>query len=81
MSRILFLYHYLTPLVFALAFVVAWLESAGWIRAADGLRQRTSYFVVMGAAVIGFAAMAPVTYGWQIDGYTPWLLEVIRFWR
>ncbi len=80
-SRILFLYHYLTPLVFALAFVVAWLESAGWIRAADGLRQRTSYFVVMGAAVIGFAAMAPVTYGWQIDGYTPWLLEVIRFWR
>lgn len=80
-SRILFLYHYLTPLVYALAFVLLWLESAGWIRPEAGRRQRTSYFVVMAVALVGFAAMAPVTYGFDLGPYGQWLVETIRGWR
>ena len=43
-TRILFLYHYLTPLVFALACVLIWLDEAGWTRPDNAGRQEMHYF-------------------------------------
>src|SRR5688572_20306999 len=80
-SRILFLYHYLTPLVFALAIVLIWLDEVGWTRPAGPGRQRASYYGVMAAAVVGFLLMSPLTYGYSAGAYGDWLVAAIRSWR
>jgi dolichyl-phosphate-mannose-protein mannosyltransferase len=80
-TRVLFLYHYLTPLVFSVAFVLLWLDRAGWARP-GGLRdQRLSYFIVMVLVVIGFLAVSPLTYGFSAGGYDEWLAALVRSWR
>ena len=80
-TRILFLYHYLTPLVFALACVLIWLEEMGWTRPESAGRQRASYYAVMAAAVVGFLLMSPLTYGYSGGAYGNWLVAAIRSWR
>ena len=80
-TRVLFLYHYLTPLVFSLAFVLLWLEEAGWIRPEGAGGQRASYYGVIVAAVMGFVLMSPLTYGFSVGAYGTWLTEAIRSWR
>ena len=80
-ERVLFLYHYLTPLVFAVATVLLWLDAAGWIRSDDLRQQRVSYYVVLALAVAGFLAMSPVTYGFSFGDYDEWLVAVLRSWR
>lgn len=80
-TRILFLYHYLTPLVFALACVLIWLEEMGWTRPESAGRQRASYYGVMAAAVVGFLLMSPLTYGYPGGAYGNWLVAAIRSWR
>jgi dolichyl-phosphate-mannose--protein O-mannosyl transferase len=80
-TRILFLYHYLTPLVFALAAVLIWLDEVGWTRPAGTGRQRASYYGVMVAAVVGFLLMSPLTYGYDAGAYGNWLVTAIRSWR
>jgi dolichyl-phosphate-mannose--protein O-mannosyl transferase len=80
-ERVLFLYHYLTPLVFAIAGVLLWLERAGWIHSPHIGQQRRSYYVVLGLAVVGFLAVSPLTYGFSIDRYDEWLVELLRSWR
>jgi dolichyl-phosphate-mannose-protein mannosyltransferase len=62
-SRVLFMYHYFTPLLFSLLLVVLWLDHAGWTRPASLLRQRASYHVAIALLVLCFAALAPLTYG------------------
>jgi hypothetical protein len=68
-TRVLFLYHYLTPLLFSLAFVLLWLDRSGWAQPGGLMRQRTSYVVVIGLAVIGFVLVSPLTYGFSVGGY------------
>jgi len=80
-TRILFLYHYFTPLVFALACVLIWLEEVGWTRPERAVGQRASYYGVMAAAVAGFLLMSPLTYGYAAGAYGNWLVAVIRSWR
>ncbi len=80
-TRVLFLYHYLTPLLFSLAFVLLWLDRAGWAAPGGVGRQRTSYVVVIILAVLGFVVMSPLTYGFSAGGYDEWLVAVIRSWR
>lgn len=80
-ERVLFLYHYLTPLLFAIAAVLLWLDRAGWIRSPHIGDQRRSYYVVLGLAVLGFLAVSPLTYGFSVDTYDEWLVELIRSWR
>ncbi|MEO6223082.1 MAG: hypothetical protein ABIP90_07510, partial [Vicinamibacterales bacterium] len=79
--RILFLYHYLTPLIFALACVLIWLDEVGWTRPEHAGRQRASFYGVMGAAVVGFLLMSPLTYGFPAGAYGNWLVATIRSWR
>jgi dolichyl-phosphate-mannose--protein O-mannosyl transferase len=80
-TRVIFLYHYLTPLVFSVAFVVLWLDAAGWIRP-DGWRgQTSSYYATVAAIVVGFLLISPLTYGFSAGTYDEWLAAVIRSWR
>jgi dolichyl-phosphate-mannose--protein O-mannosyl transferase len=79
-TRVLFLYHYLTPLLFSLAFVLLWLDRAGWARPGDA-RGRTSLRLIIGLAVAGFLLMSPLTYGFSVGGYDEWLAGIIRSWR
>jgi dolichyl-phosphate-mannose--protein O-mannosyl transferase len=80
-ARVLFLYHYLTPLVFAVAAVLLWLDRAGWIRSNHLGDQRASYYAVLALTVLGFAAVSPVTYGFSAGGYDEWLVAILRSWR
>jgi dolichyl-phosphate-mannose--protein O-mannosyl transferase len=79
-TRILFLYHYFTPLVLALGCGLIWLDQIGWTRL-ETARQRTSYYAVMAAAVAGFLLMSPMTYGYSAGAYGEWLVTTIRSWR
>jgi dolichyl-phosphate-mannose--protein O-mannosyl transferase len=79
--RVLFLYHYFTPLVFALTIALLWLQRAGWIRS-DRIRdQHASYFGVIVALVVAFLLVSPLTYGYSFGTYDEWLVGVIRSWR
>ncbi len=80
-TRVLFLYHYFTPLLFSLAFVLLWLDRSGWAQPGGLLQQRRSFLIVIGLAVIGFVLISPLTYGFSVGGYDEWLAGVIRSWR
>jgi dolichyl-phosphate-mannose--protein O-mannosyl transferase len=80
-GRVLFLYHYFTPLVFSLAFVLLWLDRAGWARPGGIRDQPRPYLVVLGLTAAGFLAVAPLTYGVSVGSYDEWLASVVRGWR
>ena len=80
-GRVLFLYHYLTPLTFAVAFVLLWLDRFGWTRVGGIGDQRPSYFAVLVLAVLGFLVTSPLTYGFSAGGYDEWLAAFVRSWR
>jgi len=80
-SRVLFMYHYFTPLVFSLLLVVLWLDYAGWTQGDDLLRQRASYYVVVAVLVLGFAILTPLTYGLETGkGITDTLFRIFPGW-
>jgi dolichyl-phosphate-mannose--protein O-mannosyl transferase len=62
-TRVLFLYHYLTPFLFSLLIVVLWLDYMGWIRPVSILRQTRIYWVVLGVVGTSFLFFTPFTYG------------------
>jgi dolichyl-phosphate-mannose--protein O-mannosyl transferase len=80
-KRVLFLYHYLTPLVFSLAFVILWLDRSGFVVSSRLHKQRRSYYVVVGLIVAGFLVISPITYGFSLGTYDEWLVGIIRSWR
>ena len=59
--RPLFLYHYLTPLLFGLCVVLLWLDRVGWTRAAGWRAQRASFFATLFALLLGFVLLSPLT--------------------
>jgi len=65
-SRALFIYHYMTALLFSIMAVVLWLEHVGWIREGSVRSQRASYFVVLVFAVLLFAMFLPFVYGYSV---------------
>jgi len=80
-TRVIFLYHYLTPLVFSLAFVVLWLDAAGWIQGDTWRGQKKSFYAVVAAIVAAFVLVSPLTYGFSVGSYDEWLAAIIRSWR
>ncbi|MEO8069983.1 MAG: phospholipid carrier-dependent glycosyltransferase [Acidobacteriota bacterium] len=80
-SRVLFLYHYLTPLVFGVVYVLLWLDRAGWIRPGRVRDQRVSYYGVIAATVVAFLLVSPLTYGYSAGQYDEWLAAIVRSWR
>lgn len=77
-TRVLFLYHYLTPLLFSLACALLWLDRSGWPQTTTA---RSSYRLIIALAVIGFLVMSPLTYGFSVGGYDERLVALIRSWR
>jgi dolichyl-phosphate-mannose-protein mannosyltransferase len=76
--RVLFLYHYLTPLLFALCVVILWLDHVGWTRAGSWARQRWSFHAVMAALVVGFLVMSPFTFAFlHAEEYQRSVLDLI----
>lgn len=76
--RVLFLYHYFTPLLFSLIASVLWMEGLGWTRPELGMKQRRSYWVALGLILAGFYWISPVTYALSMPGFywqsLPWTL-------
>ncbi len=62
--RVLFLYHYLTPLLFGLCAVLLWLDHVRWTRVGTWTAQRWSFFAVIAALVVGFLAISPFTFAY-----------------
>jgi dolichyl-phosphate-mannose--protein O-mannosyl transferase len=60
--RALFLYHYLTPLLFSVCAVILWLDHIGFTRSGGWRRQRGSYYALAAALGIGFLAASPVSF-------------------
>ena len=74
--RVLFSYHYFTPLLFSLVATVLWLEGLGWTQPDRGLKQRTSYWVALCLILVGFYWISPVTYALPMPDFywqsLPW---------
>jgi dolichyl-phosphate-mannose-protein mannosyltransferase len=74
-SRDLFMYHYLIPLSFAVAFGVLCFDRWGLTRGRDDLpRQPRIYYAAVGLLVVGFIVVSPVTYGFSSG---VWLKRVL----
>lgn len=56
--RALFLYHYLTPLIFTLLFGLVWIDQQSW------WRKSLAPVICVLVALVGFLWFSPITYGW-----------------
>jgi dolichyl-phosphate-mannose--protein O-mannosyl transferase len=80
-QRPLFLYHYLSPLLFALTTVVLWLDHVGWTRPTGFRGQRASFYVAMTVLVIGFVAMSPFVFSFlEVPEYRRQVIEFLPIW-
>lgn len=80
--RALFLYHYLTPLLFALCAVLLWLDRVGWTRPGGFRRQRASYFAAIGLLVLGFLAISPFTFAFaRAPAWRELVFGIFPGWR
>jgi dolichyl-phosphate-mannose-protein mannosyltransferase len=61
-QRPLFLYHYLSPLLFALCFELLWLDHVGWTRPGGFRNQRPSFYLATTVLVLGFLAASPFMF-------------------
>ncbi len=75
--RVLFMYHYLPPLLFSLVFFVRTLDDTGWILKGGIARQRPSYWGAMALVAAGFLFISPVTFGWT---YPNWYERILFGW-
>jgi len=80
-KRVMFLYHYLPTLSFALLAAALFLDREGWTRPGGWRGQRRGYRVVLGLTVLGFLAIAPMTYGWPVLAWVPSLRTLGEAWR
>jgi dolichyl-phosphate-mannose-protein mannosyltransferase len=80
--RALFLYHYLTPLLFALCAVLLWLDHAGFTRPGGWREQRRSFRRVIAALVVGFLLMTPFTYAFiEAPAYRSFWFGIFPSWQ
>ena len=81
LTRVMFLYHYLTPVVFAVCAAVLWLDHVGWIRSGRLRDQRLSYYLAIAAIVAGFAAISPFTLPYvKAKAYQAAVLAALPGW-
>lgn len=80
--RALFLYHYLTALLFSLCAVLLWLDHMGWTRCGGWRRQRASYFAGIAALFLGFALISPFTFSFVgAPAYRELVFGLFPGWR
>ena len=80
--RALFLYHYLSPLVFAVCTLVLWIDHLGFTRPGSWRMQRPSYYAALGLLVLGFFAVSPLSFSFlDLPDYQGLLFERFPRWR
>lgn len=81
-ARILFLYHYLMPLVFAVCASALWLDHVGWTRSGGWNDQRRSVRLAIAALLVGFAAICPFTLSYvHAPAYQSAVFRIFPSWR
>lgn len=73
-SRIMFLYHYLPALIFAICVSALWLDSRALFRNGPLLQQSTTVIAIFCAIPVGFILVSPLTFGAELP---PKLLSYI----
>ncbi|HSX24959.1 MAG TPA: phospholipid carrier-dependent glycosyltransferase [Candidatus Andersenbacteria bacterium] len=72
--RVLFLYHYLTPLIFSLIIALWWLDRT--------VKLKRQFVAIAALCIIaGFIYISPLTYGYPISSFWQTLLFSIQSWR
>jgi dolichyl-phosphate-mannose-protein mannosyltransferase len=80
--RVLFLYHYLTPMIFGICVVVLGLDSIGWTRAGSLGVQRRSYYCAILFILLGFLAISPFSFAFvNAPEYQQRVFSVFPSWR
>ncbi len=79
--RVLFLYHYLAPLLFSLLVGVLWLQQRGWITSGSVFHQSRSYVAALAVIVVLFLFFSPFTYGFFIEPQWQQRLFWLESWR
>ncbi len=80
-QRPLFLYHYLSPLFFALVTVLLWLDHVGWTRFGGFRVQRRSFYVAIAVLALGFIAMSPFIFSFiQMPDYRRHAIDFLPIW-
>lgn len=77
--RALFLYHYLTPLLFSLAFGLVWLDQES--RKMKNRRRKKIFFAAIVLLAGGFVLFTPLTYGFQASPAWLQMLWWLPNWR
>lgn len=80
-DRGLFLYHYATPLVFAILLGVLWLDRQGWFNRVSITAQPRRVYISVALLVLFFVLFSPLTYGWFLHPDTQKLLFWLPSWR
>jgi dolichyl-phosphate-mannose-protein mannosyltransferase len=80
-QRPLFLYHYLSPLLFGIGTIVLWLDHVGWTRPGGFRSQRLSFYVGSAVLVLGFLAMSPFVFSFlDVPDYKNQVIEFLPIW-
>jgi dolichyl-phosphate-mannose-protein mannosyltransferase len=66
--RVMFLYHYLPSLVFAICTVAVWLDPLGWTRPGRFSDQPRAGMLLIILIPVTFLVMSPLTYGFALPG-------------
>jgi dolichyl-phosphate-mannose--protein O-mannosyl transferase len=72
--RVLFLYHYLTPLIFSICIGI-------WMLDRSVKNRKQFFWVVLSCILIGFIYISPLTYGFTIPMWWQTMLFSIPTWR
>jgi dolichyl-phosphate-mannose--protein O-mannosyl transferase len=79
---ILFLYHYLTPMVFAVCSVTLWADRLGFTRPGSWRQQRAGYDVALGLILLGFILASPFSFSFvEAETWTRTVFGWLTEWR
>jgi len=77
--RVMFLYHYLPSLMFAICAVALWLEQQGWARPGRFADQPRALRWLILLIPLGFLLVAPLSYGLSLpEEFLGWLARLVH---
>lgn len=79
--RALFLYHYLTPLVFAIMICVLWIQRSGWLDRLPKKQRRWLLITALVTVAVFFIVFSPITYGIPLGDELLDSLVWLKTWR